>query len=136
VRRGIAFHKEFPPSQVKKNAAGKHRWTVEEDVEVLVRELARMMPDQSIAAVHNRTGKLTGRQNGWMQGKVCGLRKRPGAAVHREGERAERGGLAGPASGQRAYAAYRKRLLQIADVVRNRFNLRLRQAMRNRLHNS
>jgi hypothetical protein len=41
VRRGIAFHKEFPPLQVKKNAAGKHRWTVEEDVEVLVRELAR-----------------------------------------------------------------------------------------------
>jgi hypothetical protein len=45
-------------------------------------------------------------------------------------------GLAGPASGQRAYAAGRKRLLQIADVGRNRFNLRLRQAVRNRLHNS
>jgi hypothetical protein len=45
-------------------------------------------------------------------------------------------GLAGPASSQQAYAAGRKGLLQIADVGRNRFNLRLRQAVRNRLHNS
>ena len=56
-----------------------------------MRELARMMPDQSIAAVLNRAGKLTGRQNGWTQGKVCGLRKRLAVAVYREGERAERG---------------------------------------------
>ena len=79
------------PLQVKKNATGKSRWTVEEDVEVLVRELARMMPDQSIAAVLNRAGKLTGRQNGWTQSKVCSLRKRLAVAVYREGERAERG---------------------------------------------
>ena len=76
--------------QVKKNATGKSRWTVEEDVEVLARELARMMPDQSIAAVLNRAGKLTGRQNGWTQGKVCRLRKRlwcrrlPGRRTRRE----------------------------------------------------
>jgi hypothetical protein len=82
---------DHTPLQVKKNATGKSRWTVEEDVEVLVRELARMMPDQSIAAVLNRAGKLTGRQNGWTQGKVCRLRKRLGVAVYREGERAERG---------------------------------------------
>ena len=56
-----------------------------------MRELARMMSDQSIAAVLNRAGKLTGRQNGWTQGKVCRLRKRLGVAVYREGERAERG---------------------------------------------
>ena len=79
---------DHTPLQVKKNATGKSRWTVEEDVEVLVRELARMMPDQSIAAVLNRAGKLTGRQNGWTQGKVCSLRKRLGVAVYREGERA------------------------------------------------
>ena len=84
---------DHTPLQVKKNATGKSRWTVEEDVEVLVRELARMMPDQSIAAVLNRAGKLTGRQNGWTQGKVCSLRKRLGVAVYREGERAERGEL-------------------------------------------
>ena len=82
---------DHTPLQVKKNAPGKSRWTVEEDVEILVRELARMMPDQSIAAVLNRAGKRTGRQNGWTQGKVCSLRKRLGVAVYREGERAERG---------------------------------------------
>src|SRR3981081_2649601 len=84
---------DHTPLQVKKNATGKSRWTVEEDVEVLVRELARMMPDQSIAAVLNRAGKLTGRQNGWTLGKVCNLRKRLGVAVYREGERAGRGEL-------------------------------------------
>jgi hypothetical protein len=70
---------DHTPLQVKKNATGKSRWTAEEDVEVLARELGRMMPDQSIAAVLNRAGKLTGRQNGWTQGKVCGLRRRLGA---------------------------------------------------------
>jgi hypothetical protein len=50
-----------------------------------------MMPDRSIAAVLNRAGKLTGRQNGWTQSKVCSLRKRLAVAVYREGERAERG---------------------------------------------
>ena len=31
--------------RVKKNTAGRHRWTVAEDTEVLVRDLARLMPD-------------------------------------------------------------------------------------------
>jgi hypothetical protein len=76
---------------VKKNKAGKHRWCVEESTEVLIRELARMMPDRSIAAVLNRSGKKTGRGNGWKQNNVCKVRNRLGVAVYREGERAERG---------------------------------------------
>ncbi len=76
---------------VKKNKAGKHRWCVEEDTEVLIRELARMMPDRSIASLLNRSGKKTGRGNGWKQNSVCGVRNRLGVAVYREGERAERG---------------------------------------------
>lgn len=76
---------------VKKNKVGKHRWSVDEDTEVLVRELARMMPDRSIASILNRSGKKTGRQNGWKQSSVCGLRNRLGVPVYREGERAERG---------------------------------------------
>jgi excisionase family DNA binding protein len=79
--------------KIKKNTTGKHRWTVEEDTEVLVRELARMMPDRAIAAVLNRAGKVTGRNNGWTQGRVCGLRNRMGVPVYREGERTERGEL-------------------------------------------
>ena len=77
--------------KIKKNACGKHRWTVEEDVEVLVRELARLMPDRAIAPVLNRAGKVTGRQNGWTQSAVCTLRNRMGVPVYREGEREERG---------------------------------------------
>ena len=77
--------------KIKKNACGKHRWTVEEDVEVLVRELARLMPDRAIAPILNRAGKVTGRQNGWTQSAVCTLRNRMGVQVYREGEREERG---------------------------------------------
>lgn len=77
--------------KIKKNACGKHRWTVEEDVEVLVRELARLMPDRAIAPILNRAGKLTGRHNGWTQSGVCTLRNRMGVRVYREGEREERG---------------------------------------------
>jgi len=77
--------------KIKKNACGKHRWTVEEDVEVLVRELARLMPDRAIAPILNRAGKVTGRQNGWTQSAVRTLRNRMGVQVYREGEREERG---------------------------------------------
>jgi DNA invertase Pin-like site-specific DNA recombinase len=79
--------------KVKKNTTGKHRWAVEEDTEVLVRDLARMMPDRAIAAILNRTGKVTGRNNGWTEGRVRSLRSRMGVPVYREGERAERGEL-------------------------------------------
>ena len=76
---------------VKKNATGKHRWTVAEETETLVRELARLMPDRAIASVLNRAGKRTGRNNGWTQSRVTGLRNRCGIAVYRDGERSERG---------------------------------------------
>lgn len=76
---------------LKKNKSGKHRWSVNEEVEVLVGELARLMPDRSIAAILNRSGMKTGRQNGWKQNSVCGLRNRLGIPVYREGERTERG---------------------------------------------
>jgi excisionase family DNA binding protein len=76
--------------KVKKNTTGKHRWTVDEDAEMLVRELARMMPDRAIAAVLNRAGKVTGRNNGWTEQRVRSLRNRIGVLVYREGERAER----------------------------------------------
>jgi excisionase family DNA binding protein len=79
--------------KVKKNATGKHRWAVEEDTEMLVRELARLMPDRAIAAILNRAGKVTGRNNGWTQHRVRSLRNRLDIPVYREGERTERGEL-------------------------------------------
>ena len=77
--------------KVKKNRAGKHRWTIPEDTLSLVRELARLMPDRQIARLLNRAGKPTGRGNGWTQTRVCSFRSHHGIAVHREGEWAERG---------------------------------------------
>jgi excisionase family DNA binding protein len=76
---------------VKKNKIGQTRWTVEADVVDLVRMLARQLPDLAIAAILNRSGKLTGRGSSWTRTHVCGLRKNNSIPVYREGERAERG---------------------------------------------
>jgi hypothetical protein len=79
--------------QLKMNGAGKHRWTVPEDMLSLIRELAHLMPDQQIARLLNRAGKPTGRGNGWTKARVCSFRSHHGIAVYREGEWAERGEL-------------------------------------------
>jgi len=77
--------------EVRKNKAGQTRWTTSADVVELVRVLARQMPDASIAAVLNRSGKVTGRGNGWSRPSVCSLRHQRQIPPYREGERAERG---------------------------------------------
>ena len=69
---------------VKKNKVGQNRWMVEADVVDLVRVLARQLPDMAIAAILNRSGKLTGHGATW-------TRVTNGIPVYREGERAERG---------------------------------------------
>jgi DNA invertase Pin-like site-specific DNA recombinase len=86
--------------KVKMNGAGKHRWTVPEDTLSLIRELARLMPDQQIARLLNRAGKPTGRGNGWTKARVCSFRNHHGIAVHREGEWAERGEMTLEAAAQ------------------------------------
>jgi len=86
--------------RVKMNTAGKHRWTVSQDTLTLIRELARLMPDRQIARLLNRTGKPTGRGNGWTQARVCSFRRHYGIAVHRPGEWAERGEITLEAAAQ------------------------------------
>jgi DNA invertase Pin-like site-specific DNA recombinase len=86
--------------KVKRNPAGKHRWTVPEDTLTLVRELARQMPDRQIARLLNRTGKPTGRGNGWTQARVCSFRSHYRIPVHRECEWAERGEISLEAAAQ------------------------------------
>jgi DNA invertase Pin-like site-specific DNA recombinase len=86
--------------KLRMNGVGKHRWTVAEDTLLLVRELARLMPDQRIARLLNRTGKPTGRGNGWTQARVCSFRSHHGIAVHRQGEWAERGEITLAAAAQ------------------------------------
>lgn len=56
-----------------------------------LRVLARQMTDKAIASVLNRSGKTTGRGNGWAKSQVCSLRTHNDMAAHREGERHDRG---------------------------------------------
>jgi DNA invertase Pin-like site-specific DNA recombinase len=76
---------------VKKNKVGQTRWTVAADVVDLVRVLARQLPDNAIAAILNRSGKVTGHGAAWTRTHVCRLRKTNGITVYQEGERRERG---------------------------------------------
>lgn len=78
---------------VMKNRTGQHRWTADAETGALIRELARLMPDKAIAAILNRAGKSTGRDNGWTQSRVCTFRSHHGIAVYRDGERLDRGEL-------------------------------------------
>ena len=76
---------------VKKNRNGRTRWCTDTDIVDLVRALARQMPDETIAAVLNRTGRSTSYGNTWTRGRICSLRRQYDIAIHRPGERAERG---------------------------------------------
>ncbi len=76
---------------VKKNRTGRTNWCTDEDIIDLVRALARHMPDQTIASVLNRLGKSTSHGHSWTRGSVCSLRHQNDVAIHRPGERAERG---------------------------------------------
>ena len=76
---------------VRKNRRGQTRWSVEPETTELIRACARLMPDKAIAGLLNRTGKRTGRLNGWTQSRVRSFRNTHGIAVYADGEWAERG---------------------------------------------
>jgi hypothetical protein len=76
---------------MRKNRVGRTRWHTDADTIDLIRHLARLMPDEAIAAVLNRSGKMTGRGASWTRVKICSVRAHQKVEVYREGERAERG---------------------------------------------
>ena len=78
---------------VRKNRTGRHRWTTDAETCDIVKELARLMPDRSIASFLNRAGKWTGKGNPWTEARVRGFRTYRRIAVYREGERQERNEL-------------------------------------------
>lgn len=78
---------------VVKNRAGQHRWTTSSATEQLIRDLARLLPDGSIASVLNRLGVRTAKGHTWTQQRVRAFRNDHEIAMYREGERAERGEL-------------------------------------------
>src|SRR5690348_3956649 len=75
---------------VVKNRVGQHRWKTDAATEELIRELARMLPDQSIASVLNRLGIRSAKGHTWTQVRVRNFRCEYQIAIYREGERAER----------------------------------------------
>jgi len=76
--------------EVVKNRTGQHRWKTATTTEELIRELARMLPDQSIASVLNRLGKRSAKGHTWTQVRVRNFRCEYRIAIYREGERTER----------------------------------------------
>ena len=78
---------------VAKRRRGQHRFTTDAETVTLITELARLMPDASIAGLLNRFGRRTGKGNTWRQANVRSFRHRRKIPVYREGEREERGEL-------------------------------------------
>ena len=78
---------------VPRRRRGEHRWTTDAETDALIRDLARMLPDELIAGLLNRLGRRTAKGNSWTKSRVCSFRSTRGIAVYREGERQERGEL-------------------------------------------
>jgi excisionase family DNA binding protein len=76
--------------EVVKNRVGQNRWKTAVATEQLVRELARVLPDHSIAPVLNRLGVRSAKGHSWTQLRVRNFRGAHQITVYREGERAER----------------------------------------------
>ncbi|MCP3476597.1 recombinase family protein [Bradyrhizobium sp. CCGUVB1N3] len=79
--------------EVAKNRAGQHRWKTSATIEQLIRDLARLLPDGSIASILNRLGMRTAKGHTWTQQRVCVFRNDHNVAVYRDGERSGRGEL-------------------------------------------
>jgi excisionase family DNA binding protein len=76
--------------EVVKNRIGQNRFKTDIETVQLVCELARLLPDHSIAPVLNRLGIRSARGHGWTQLSVRNFRGAHQIAVYREGERAQR----------------------------------------------
>ena len=79
--------------EVAKNRSGQHRWKTNATTGQLIRDLARLLPDRSIASLLNRLGMRTAKGHTWTQQRVCVFRNDHNIALYQEGERAERGEL-------------------------------------------
>ena len=76
--------------EVAKNRTGQNRWKTDVETVQLVRDLARILPDHSIAPLLNRLGIRSAKGRGWTQLRVRNFRGTHQIAVYRDGERAER----------------------------------------------
>jgi excisionase family DNA binding protein len=76
--------------QLKKTPIGRHRHVTNSDTIELIRSLARLQPDERIAATINRLGHRTAHGQTWTAVRVCAIRNGHAIAVYREGERQAR----------------------------------------------
>ena len=76
--------------EVAKNRTGQNRWKTNIETVQLVRELARILPDHSIAPLLNRLGIRSAKGQSWTQLRVRNFRSVHQIAIYREGERAQR----------------------------------------------
>ena len=76
--------------EVLKNRSGQNRFKTDVATEQIVRELARLLPDHSIAPVLNRLAIRSATGQTWTQLRVRNFRGAHQMPVYREGERAER----------------------------------------------
>ena len=76
-----------------KSKTGEHRYATPANVVMLVRELARVQPDQGIVSILNRLGMRTGHGNTWTEGRLRVFRRDHDIPVYQEGERQARGEL-------------------------------------------
>jgi excisionase family DNA binding protein len=81
---------DHTPLEVVKSRAGQHRWKTDTATEQLIQELARLLPDQSIASVLNRLGLRSAKGHTWTQLRVRNFRCEHQIAIYRDGERVER----------------------------------------------
>jgi excisionase family DNA binding protein len=78
---------------VVKNRVGQHRWTTDVEVQALITQLARQLPDGTIASLLNRLGHRTGKGHTWTEMRVRSFRNDHHIAVYKTGEREARGDL-------------------------------------------
>ena len=93
---GMLFHwrgGDHTEIHVAKRRTGQHRYTTDAETVTLITELARLMPDASIASLLNRLGQRTGKGNTWREANVQDFRYKRKIPVYRKGEREERGEL-------------------------------------------
>jgi len=79
--------------ETRKQKSGEHRWQTDLETERTITELARVLPDGTIAAFLNRAGRRTAKGHTWTKTRICAFRSQHHIACYRDGERAERGEL-------------------------------------------
>jgi DNA invertase Pin-like site-specific DNA recombinase len=84
---------EHTSLEVPKGRHGQHRWKTSAATEQLIHDLARLLPDASIAGVLNRLGIRSAKGHTWTQLRVRNFRAERGITIYRDGERTERGEL-------------------------------------------